>query len=126
MSKLGTLWIIVCSVTVVLANVALKSSMDRTGVKLFSGGLGGVAEEVAALSREPTFYMALACYAFAMLIWFRLVATEPLSVAYPALVAMTFVGVTLASMLLLHEPAVPRRIAGLVVIIAGLALVSGG
>ena len=126
MSKFGILWLVGCSLIVVLANVTLRFCMDRSGVKLFTGGIGGIAGEVAALSREPMLYVALASYGCAMLIWFRLAATEPLTVAYPALAAMTFVGVTMAGMLLLHEPAIPRRIAGLVAIIVGLVLVSGG
>ena len=125
MSKVGAVWIVGCSLIVVLANVALRFCMDRSSVKLFSSGLAGLANELLALVREPMFYLALASYGCAMLIWFRLIATEPLSVAYPALAAVTFVGVTLAGMLILHEPIVPLRIAGVFVIIVGFVLISG-
>ena len=125
MSQFGVLWTLVCSVIVVIANVALRLCMDRTGVKLFSSGALGVPSEVVELARDPMLYLALASYAGAMLIWFRLAATEPLSVAYPVLVAMSFVGVAAADAILLHQALVPQRVVGILVMIIGIVLISG-
>jgi drug/metabolite transporter (DMT)-like permease len=111
---------------VLIANVVLRLAMDRSHVKLFSGGLAGLPQEVLALAREPLFLAALLSYGLAMLIWFRLIATEPLSVSYPALAATTFVAVSLAGVLVFGEPLHPLRGVGLLCIILGVALASLG
>jgi hypothetical protein len=63
--KLGILWLVACSLIVMLANVTF--CMDRSGVKYSmaaSAKLGGVAAP-----REPTLSVALTSYGCAMLIW---------------------------------------------------------
>lgn len=126
MSRSGLLWVAACAAIVALANVALRLCMEKSGVKLFSNGIAGIAGEIVGLVREPRFYVAIASYAVAMLIWFRLIATEPLSVAYPALAATSFIGVTVAGFFFLNEPVAVLRLAGIALIVAGLALVAGG
>jgi multidrug transporter EmrE-like cation transporter len=121
-SKIGLLLLVACSGVVLLANVALRWAMDNTGVKLFSGGLLGVPREVFQLVREPAFVLAVACYGLAMLMWFRLIATEPLSISYPALAAVTFVAVSLAGVVVFHEPMNYLRGLGLFFIIIGVIL----
>jgi multidrug transporter EmrE-like cation transporter len=122
MSRAGLLLLMSCSAVVLLANVALRSAMDRTHVKLFSNGLAGVLQELFGLAREPLFLIALCSYGAAMLIWFRLVATEPLSVSYPALAAATFVTVSLAGVLVFGEPLPFLRALGLACIVLGITL----
>jgi multidrug transporter EmrE-like cation transporter len=125
-SRAGLLLLVCCSGVVLLANIVLRAAMDRSQVKLFSGGLGGLPREVLALGLEPRFAMALGSYALAMLIWFRLIATEPLSVAYPALAALSFVAVSLAGVLVFGEPLSLMRAAGLICIVLGVCLVTLG
>jgi multidrug transporter EmrE-like cation transporter len=60
-----------------------------------------------------------------MLLWLRLVATEPLSLAYPMLAAVTFVSLSIVSIFLLAEPIGLRKAAGLAAIVAGFFLLSG-
>ena len=121
-SKSGLLLLVVCSSVVLLANVALRWAMDRTNVKLFSNGLQGIPREVFLLVKEPFFILAIISYALAMLIWFRLVATEPLSISYPALAAITFVAVSLAGVFLFGEPMHFLRGLGLACIVLGVVL----
>lgn len=122
MSKAGLLLLTSCSAAVLLANVILRWVMDRTQVKLFSSGLAGLPQDLLSLLREPLFLMALCAYGAAMLIWFRVIATEPLSVSYPTLAAMTFVAVSLAGVLVFGEPLPFLRGLGLVCIILGISL----
>ena len=56
--------------------------------------------------------------------WFRVVATEPLSVAYPVLVSCTFTLVTAGAVIVFSEPLTLRQMLGLAVILAGIALIS--
>jgi multidrug transporter EmrE-like cation transporter len=121
-SRSGILLLISCSGVVLLANVMLRWAMDRTQVKLFSAGIPGLPNEILGLVREPLFLLALCSYAAAMLIWFRLVATEPLSISYPALAAMTFVAVSLAGVLVFGEPLPLLRALGLLCIVLGISL----
>jgi len=74
---------------------------------------------------EPVFCVAVVCYGLSMLLWLRLVATEPLSLAYPMLAAVTFFSLTVVSVILLAEPIGLRKIAGLGAIMAGFFLLSG-
>jgi multidrug transporter EmrE-like cation transporter len=126
MSKTGLLLLVSCSFVVLAANVALRWAMDRSHVRLFSSGLAGLPQEVLSLVREPLFLAALCSYGLAMLIWFRLVATEPLSVSYPALVSISFVAVTLAGVFVFGEPLHLLRGVGLVCIILGVTLATLG
>jgi multidrug transporter EmrE-like cation transporter len=125
-SRSGLMLLFCCAGAVLMANVVLRAAMDRSGVKLFSGGLGGLPREVLALGMEPRFAVALVSYGLAMLIWFRLIATEPLSVSYPALVALSFVAVSLAGVVVFGEPLSLLRAAGLACIVLGVCLVTLG
>jgi multidrug transporter EmrE-like cation transporter len=124
MSPLGWSWLIFCSLAVVIANVLLRIGIDRSGVSLFSGGVYGLPLELINLVGQPLFLVALAFYGVAMLSWFRLVSTEPLSVAYPVLAALTFVAITVVATFLFAEPFSARKAAGLIAIVIGLYLVS--
>jgi multidrug transporter EmrE-like cation transporter len=122
MSKAGLLLLLSCSAVVLAANVLLRWAMDRSHVKLFSDGVAGLPQEILGLAREPLFLLALCSYSAAMLIWFRLVATEPLSVSYPALAALSFVTVSLAGVFVFGEPLPVLRGLGLFCIILGISL----
>lgn len=117
-------WLLGCSAAVVLANVVLRIAIDRAGVKLFADGLAGVPAEVWTLLKSPLFLLAIILYGVAMLIWFRLVAIAPLSVAYPALACLTFVAISLAGIFLFAEPVHLLRLCGLLVMLVGLTLMS--
>ena len=126
MSRSGLFLLFFCASAVLLANVVLRWAMDRSHVKLFSNGIAGLPLEILALIREPFFLAALCCYGIAMLIWFRLIATEPLSVSYPALAATSFVAITLAGVLIFGEPLHLARGVGLFFIILGITLATLG
>jgi multidrug transporter EmrE-like cation transporter len=60
-----------------------------------------------------------------MLLWLRLVATEPLSLAYPMLATVTFLTLTVVSVIFLHEPMSARKAAGIGSLLLGFFLLSG-
>ena len=111
MSPLGRSWLIFCSLAVMIANVLLRG-IDRSGVSLFSGGFYGLPRELIKLVGQSPFLISLAFYGAAMLLWFRLVSTEPLSVAYPVLSALTFVAVTAVGTFVFTEPFSVRKAGG--------------
>ena len=85
---------------------------------------GEVVHALIALFMQPLFSLGFATYFLASVIWFRVVATEPLSLAYPILVSLTFTLVTAGAVLLFSEPLSLRKVVGLAVILAGIAIVS--
>ena len=125
MSARGIILVVLCAGIVVLANLALRVGLDRSGVVPFARGIVGLPGDVLTMLLEPVFCLAVVLYGFSMLLWLRLVATEPLSLAYPMLAAVTFVSLSIVSIFLLAEPIGLRKAAGLAAIVAGFFLLSG-
>ena len=125
MSARGIILVVLCAGIVVVANLALRVGLDRTGVVPFARGIVGLPGDVLTMLLEPVFCLAVVLYGFSMLLWLRLVATEPLSLAYPMLAAVTFVSLSVVSIFLLAEPIGLRKAAGLAAIVAGFFLLSG-
>jgi undecaprenyl phosphate-alpha-L-ara4N flippase subunit ArnE len=84
----------------------------------------GLPMDVIRLLLQPVFIVAVALYGFSMLLWLRVVATEPLSVAYPTLAAVTFIMLSVVSVVFLHEPMTVKKAIGLTAILIGLILVA--
>jgi undecaprenyl phosphate-alpha-L-ara4N flippase subunit ArnE len=123
MSSTGLLLVIVTAALTMVANLLLRAGIDAAG----GFTLGGVATTVAALLKlfmQPKFLIGFVLYFMASVVWFRVVATEPLSVAYPLLVSCTFTLVTAGAAVVFSEPLSVRQVLGLVVILAGIALIS--
>ena len=123
MSATGLLLVIVTAALTMVANLLLRAGIDAAG----GFTLGGVATTVAALLKlfmQPKFLIGFVLYFMASVVWFRVVATEPLSVAYPLLVSCTFTLVTAGAVVVFSEPLSARQVLGLVVILAGIALIS--
>lgn len=105
----------------VAANLAL-----RTGIGLAGGfrptGMATLATEFVKVLRQPYFLAGFIIYFLAALPWFRVIATEPLSIAYPVLVGLTFVLVTSGAVLVFREPVSAQRIVGLGIILSGIVI----
>jgi len=117
MSARGIILVVLCAGIVVLANLALRVGLDRSGVVPFARGIVGLPGDVLTMLLEPVFCLAVVLYGFSMLLWLRLVATEPLSLAYPMLAAVTFVSLSVVSIFLLAEPMGLCKAAGLAAIV---------
>jgi len=104
---------------VVMANVAgqilFKVTADHVRAKAEQG--------VAAYFANPWIWLALLFYGGAIVVWIRLLQSVPLSAAYPAM-ALVFVLVPLAGIVLFHEAQGPRFFAGVVLIAVGVWLTS--
>ena len=123
MSPTGLLLVIVTAALTMVANLLLRAGIDAAGG--FSlGSLATTAASLLKLFMEPKFLVGFVLYFMASVVWFRVVATEPLSVAYPLLVSCTFTLVTARAMVVFSERLSVRQVLGLVVILAGIALIS--
>jgi len=123
MSGTGFLLVLVTAAMTMGANLMLRAGIDAAG-----GFAAGTAMElifaVLRLFLQPWFTTGFIVYFLASVVWFRVVATEPLSLAYPILVSLTFSLVTAGAVMFFHEPLTLRKIVGLAVILAGILLVS--
>ncbi len=102
--------------------------MMRAGIDAAGGFTPATLQElVAALLRlfiHPVFVSGFLAFVLANVAWFRTIASEPLSIAYPLLVGLTFIFLTSGAAAFLNEPVSVRKVVGLAVILAGILLVS--
>lgn len=120
MSSTGLILVVAAAVLSALSNILL-----RVGV-LRAGGLGtserGLAADLAALLQDPLFLLGGLLYGVAALVWFRVISSEYLSVAYVLLVASTFILVAAGGRFFLHEPLGVQRAIGFAVILIGIVI----
>jgi len=100
----------------VLGLVLLRANLATAGTLVRAG----------ELIRGPVLYAGLGAlsYGASFLLWLVVLATVPLSVAYPIAVGATIVFSTLFAWVLLREPMSLRLVLGIVMILAGVTLVS--
>jgi undecaprenyl phosphate-alpha-L-ara4N flippase subunit ArnE len=104
---------------VIAANVAGQILFKVTADHVRASAGDGVSAYFA----NPWIWLALALYGGAILLWIRLLQSVPLSAAYPAM-ALVFVLVPLAGVVLFHEVQGPRFFAGVALIAIGVWLTS--
>jgi multidrug transporter EmrE-like cation transporter len=123
MSVTGLLLVLLSAALTMAANLLIRTGIDAAG----GFSLGGFTAALQALARlfiEPPFVVGFLLYFLASVVWFRVVATEPLSLAYPIFVSCTFTLVTAGVAVAFREPLTLRQVLGLAVILAGIALIS--
>ncbi|HEX5037816.1 MAG TPA: hypothetical protein VFX30_11710 [bacterium] len=102
--------------------------MVRMGV-LRAGGFSlhsfrHLFEGLLRLLQQPAFDFGMFLYGVASLLWFRIISSEQLTIAYPVLVSLTFLLVTIGGSFFFREPVTLMKVAGMMVIVAGIAIVS--
>jgi multidrug transporter EmrE-like cation transporter len=122
-SHIGFLLVLLAAAMTMGANLMLRAGIDAAG----GFAPGGALELVNALVKlflQPLFAIGFIAYFLATVVWFRVVATEPLSLAYPILVSLTFAMVTGGAVLFFHESLSVQKVIGLATILAGIAIIS--
>jgi drug/metabolite transporter (DMT)-like permease len=71
---------------------------------------------------SPMLWAGIGAYAVELILWLAVLANAPLSFVFP-LASLSYVGVLIASRLVLGETLSRRRVAGALLITAGVALV---
>jgi undecaprenyl phosphate-alpha-L-ara4N flippase subunit ArnE len=123
MSGHGLFLVLLTAALTMAANLLLRAGLDGAG-GFFFGNAGEAVFRLVRLFLEPRFTSGFVLYFLASVVWFRVAATEPLSIAYPLLVSCTFVLVTAGATMLFGEPLTRRQMMGLAVILTGILLVS--
>jgi len=117
MSSIGMILVVICSLSAASSSFLLRNGIDQ---------VGGFTFDVWAflrLLKNPYFIVGLIFYGVAGVLWFRVLATEPLSIAYPLLISMTFIVVSCGASVIFREPMSLIKIIGLLVIVTGIYLV---
>jgi len=124
MSRLGWMLVFASAIFTVAANMLMRYGLGRAGG--FTPSLAQVPSALFRLMLQPHFFTGIVFYALAAVVWFRVIASEPLTTAYPILVSITFVFVSLGAVYWFGEHMSARKIAALALMLAGIALMSKG
>ncbi|MGH7178218.1 MAG: SMR family transporter [Tepidisphaeraceae bacterium] len=123
MSMLGLLLVLLTAAMTMGANLMMRGGIDSGGGFAPESALAVVLAFLRLLT-QPLFLCGFVLYFLASLVWMRVIASEPLSVAYPVLVSLTFALVTGGAVFFFHEPLSLRKVVGLVVILVGILVIS--
>ncbi len=108
--------------TTAVANIMLRRGVLNAGSP--SMAPAHLKTSMVALAHQPMFVVGVLLYGLAALIWFQVLSMAPLSISYPLLVALTFLLVTAGAIVTFHESVTVQKIAGIIVILVGIILVS--
>jgi len=108
------LWLLTFSVTLAVGQILFK---------VVARGMRGVAlaDGLMRLISMPMFYLALALYGAATLLWIWILSRIPLSQAYPW-VALSMAAVPLLAGLVFHERVSPAYWLGIAFVMLGVAI----
>ncbi len=123
MTVTGWLLVLLSAGLQVAGTLLLRGGVDRAGG--FAESLAEVPQGLIRLASQPMFDVGFVLYGLAALVWFRVLSTQPLSLAYPVLVSLTFIFVTVGATALFQEPMTARKLVGLAVILIGILTVGG-
>ena len=115
---LGYALLIVAATLNGIANLFLKLGADR-GISMNSGSI------LAFLSHHQYLIFGVILFAGNVLIYILALRALPISVAYPLMVALSFIVVGIAATIFLGEEVTPLKILGYALILLGIALISG-
>jgi undecaprenyl phosphate-alpha-L-ara4N flippase subunit ArnE len=123
MSAVGFFLVLLTAALTMGANLLLRAGIDSAG-GFAPSSASTMLTGLINLFSQPLFTVGFVSYALASVVWFRVVATEPLSVAYPILVSVTFLLVTAGAVVFFSEPLSVRKVLGLLIILFGIAVIS--
>ncbi len=117
MSITGWIFILISAVCAVSANLLLRFGLDK-------GNFSGNLSDFFFLFKQPSFDAGLLFYALATVAWIKVISSEPLNLAYPILVSITFALVTLSATILFHESFGIFKLSGIIFILIGITLMA--
>jgi drug/metabolite transporter (DMT)-like permease len=116
----GFLLLLVTAACMAVANLLMKNGIAR------AGGFVPWSPSLFGLLRQPAFLSGFLLTGIAAVMWFRILATQKLSVCYPLFVSLTYSLITVGAFYFLHEKISTQKLLGLVIIVAGITTVARG
>ena len=107
-----------------ISNLSLRFGIQKMGG--FELSIAKIIPQLAAFCLEPACLIGIVGQFAAAILWFRIISLVDVSRGYPMLVSLTFLLVVLGSLFFFGEAVSWRKVAGLIVIICGIQLVSQG
>jgi len=107
-----------------ISNLALRFGIQKLGG--FELSAARLVPQMLTFSREPACLIGIFGQVAAAVLWFRIISVVEISRGYPLLVSLTFLLVVVGSLVFFGEPVSWRKLAGLIVILGGIQLVSRG
>ena len=96
----------------------------KMGMKIYGEvSAGSVWGQLVPILKVPQVFLGFVCYGISAVLWIAVVSKIDLSLAYP-MVSVAYVAVFVASWLLFGEKISALRVAGLVLIVAGVLVIS--
>jgi multidrug transporter EmrE-like cation transporter len=109
--------------TAVLMGAAGQVIMKKGMLIYGEVSAGDVWRQLIPILKVPFVSLGLLCYALSAVLWIAVVSRIDLSLAYP-MVSVAYVAVFVASWFLFGERISAVRVAGLVLIVAGVLVIS--
>lgn len=105
-----------------LANLLLRVGVRKAAMLHMARPT--IFSQLWEVAKQPSFIVGIIFYVMASVVWLKIISTEPLSLAYPVLISITFLLVTGGAMLFFSEPVTGLKLSGIFVIIFGIYLLS--
>ncbi len=120
-SRTGFLLVVLSAVLTAIGNLLIRKGVLAVGG--LAGG-GSIVRSVLGLAAHPAFDIGFLLYGIAALVWFRVLGSEQITTSYPMLVGCTFLLVSIGAVLIFRESISSLKLVGMVMIIAGIVVVS--
>ncbi len=103
----------------VCGQLLFKHTMMRVGAVDF----GQLSTAIPAMASSPFLWLGLCCYGLSTVVWLMILSRVQLSYAYP-LLSMGYILVVALSYFIFKEPVTWLRFGGVLVIVAGVIMVT--
>lgn len=113
--------VLLCMLLNTAAQLLLKETMNKIGG--FSFTLHNVIPIAFKVALNPYFLAGLSAYVLSLCVWLLVLSRLDVNIAYP-LTSIAFIFVAFAGAFFFNEPLTMTRIAGIVVIIGGIYLLT--
>jgi multidrug transporter EmrE-like cation transporter len=116
---------LLCASLVVGSNSILKMALVNKGFG-WEGSLVGLGKNLLHLFSFPLIWVGILLFVAANVLWWMILATQKLGIAYPLQIALVFLFSTMSSILLFGEKPTAISFTGLVLVVSGVVLISKG
>ncbi len=106
---------------------AISTALFRTALKgrfEWKGSIPLLVTDLFAMLKQPLFLLGIADFALANTLWLLVLASQPLATAYPVQIGLVILINTLISVVLFSERVNSYGIAGMLLVVAGIVLIS--
>ena len=122
MTKEAFLLVLLAALLTVVANLMTRHGLVRAGGLTFRAT--GLFPSIVRMICEPTLVLGIVAYGLAAIVWFRVLSITEVSSAYPILVGITFMSVTVGAVLLFGESLNLIKLLGVLLILAGVVFIA--